>query len=187
MIHRNCAHSVFGSIQQRMKMNFPIWTFYTPKLSQALFVLFCLTFSTNIFGQKSRFVSLELGGSGGIASLNYEKEIWEREVLDLSLRFGFSFVPIDRNNGTVFIFPIMIHGIFGHSAHKFDTGIGQTLSFTSKGALFFRAPLSLGYRFQPIGRRYFFRVAYTPIVSYLVDFQWEHWAGLTFGLRIKGK
>lgn len=149
---------------------------------QSIVILFIfLIFHQSAFGQKQNYFSFELAGSGGIASVNYEHTIMDKTVLDLNMRYGFSFIPIDKNNGTNFIFPIMLHGLIGQKNHKLDLAIGQALSITSKGSFFLSAPLALGYRYQPAEKNYFLRASYTPLVSYLVDFQWQHWGGLTFG------
>ena len=130
---------------------------------------------------QNRFVSFELGGSGGIASVNFEKSMVALGSNRFTMRYGLSFAPIDKNNGNAFIFPVMIHGKWGMGNHFADFGIGQSFTITTRGSAFVRMPLSMGYRFQPENKRYYLRAAYTPIVSYLFNFQWENWAGLTFG------
>lgn len=151
-----------------------------------LLFAFCFL-ASQAFSQGERHLSLELLGSGGIASLNYEQSILQKEPLDLKFRVGVSFAPIDRNNGTALAFPLMLHAVVGQSPHRLDVGAGQTFSLTTKGSFFLRMPLSAGYRFQPEGKRYYLRLAYTPILSYLIDFQWQHWGGFTIGYQIKGK
>ncbi len=140
-----------------------------------------------LIGQQARFLSFELAGSGGIASFNYEKYFHSSKYNSVYYRIGFSLAPIDRNNGTALVFPLMVHTNIGLKAHKLDLGIGQTVSITTKGHIFFMLPLSMGYRFQPDNKRHYWRIAYTPIVSYLIDFQWQHWAGITYGLQLSSK
>ncbi|MCH2177098.1 MAG: hypothetical protein MK193_15360 [Lentisphaeria bacterium] len=103
------------------------------------------------------------------------------------MRYGFSLAPVDPNNGTNLVFPIMGHFIYGASKHKFDAGIGQALSVTTKLGLFISAPMSFGYRLQPEEKNLYWRFAYTPLVSYIVDFQWQHWGGITFGYHFNRK
>ena len=136
------------------------------------------------YGQNDRYVTFELSGVGGFASLNYEKSFFKKGVNDISYRFGFSVTPIDKNNGMVLIFPVMIHDVIGKTAHKLDLGIGQSFSVTTKGDFFILMPISFGYRYQPEDKKYYLRLAYTPLVSYLIDFQWQHWAGFTYGYRL---
>ena len=165
------------------------------------FFLFLLM--TNfIFSQKEKHFSFELAGSGGIASLNFEQAFFKdtvnkivgcdvftnkRKGPQLNWRLGFSIAPVDKNNGTTLVFPIMVHALFGKNQHKLDIGIGQTFSISTKGNFFFMMPASFGYRFQPIDKRYYLRLSYTPIISYLVNFQWQNWAGFTFCYQLKNK
>ena len=163
-------------------------------------LLYILVLLTNVaFAQKDKFLSFELAGSGGIASFNYEQQLFtkdktkivgcdvielERKGPQLNWRIGFSLAPVDKNNGTTLVFPLMFHALFGKNQHKLDVGIGQTFSMTTKGNFFLMMPASIGYRFQPSEKRYYLRLSYTPIISYLVDFQYQNWAGFTFGYRL---
>lgn len=131
-----------------------------------------------------RNIYLELGGSGGFASFNYEWNFASQQRIRWMLRMGISGTYIDKNNGAGIIFPVMAHGIYGKK-HGLDLGIGQALTLTTRGSFFLRTPLSVGYRFEPNRKRMFYRISYAPIVSYLVDFQWEHWGGITIGYKLK--
>ena len=142
---------------------------------------------TQSYAQKQQFFSFELGGSGGLASINYERNYLEKKNYFLQARFGFSYGPIDANNGGVLIFPIMTHAVIGPKNHKIDFGIGQTLSITTKGNFFILMPSSIGYRYQPTTKKYYWRFAYTPIFSYLIDFQTQHWGGITYGFNFSRK
>lgn len=150
-----------------------------------LLIIFSSGISSHSMAQKERFLSIELAGSGGFGSINYERKLVEKQVFKLYGRLGMSVAPVDRNNGFALVFPIMVHGLFGENGHYADLALGQTLSITTKGSIFVRMPLGLGYRFQPIDKRYYLRMSYTPIVSYLVDYQFEHWAGFTYGYQLK--
>lgn len=139
--------------------------------------------------QKLQHLSFELGGVGGFASLSYERELMQKEAFRMDLRLGFSFLPIDANNGYSLIFPVLAHGVFGKGRHQLDVGIGQAFTVTTKGSFFVLMPASLGYRFglgagKADGYRLYLRPAYTPLVSYLLDLQIQHWAGLTVGFRL---
>ncbi|MEL6718892.1 MAG: hypothetical protein AAFP82_09275 [Bacteroidota bacterium] len=147
-----------------------------------LLTLLVLPFFSN--AQKERYLSFELAGSGGLASINYEKELLQKEKARLYYRLGFSFAPVDRNNGAAFVFPLMLHTKIGQGKHLLDLGLGQTISITSRGNFFFKIPASLGYRIEPPDKKQFWRFSYTPIISYLFNYQWEHWGGITFGYKI---
>ncbi len=136
---------------------------------------------------QSNYFSFELAGSGGFGSINFENNILDKENLHLQMRYGFSFTPIDKNNGVNLVFPVMLHALVGKDNHKLDLAIGQALSVTTKLKLFLSAPLAIGYRYQPVNKKYYIRFSYTPLVSYLIDLQWQHWGGVTFGYQFKGK
>jgi hypothetical protein len=150
---------------------------------------------------QKKFFTFELAGSGGVASFNYEQSfypgmdnnVWkdgipdfESRSMQLYWRIGCSLAPVDKNNGIAIVLPVMIHGLFGKTPHYLDLGIGQTFSITTKGQPFILMPAALGYRFQHTERRYYMRLSYTPIISYLVDFQWQNWAGFTIGFELSG-
>ena len=153
-------------------------------VKQILYVILIVV-SNNVFGQEDssddQSVYFELGGSGGLASINYEKQFSKRNYTDFSYSVGLSFAPIDKGNGTGIIAPIMIHAITGKSAHKLDLGLGQGITITTKGNYFFLTTACIGYKFQREKKNWFYRLDYTPLISYLVDFQIQHWAGMTIG------
>lgn len=142
---------------------------------------------THAFGQNASSsdrskgaLSLEVGGIGGFGSISYSKEFKRWNQFGLEYRAGLSFVPIDRNNGDGIIVPLLIHATYGKDKHFADVGLGQAITVTTKGSAFVRMPTSFGYRFQSAGH-VFYRFAYTPVVSYIYNFQWEHWGGITIG------
>jgi hypothetical protein len=172
------------------------------KLQPEKFIIIFLTllWHSMLSAQKHSTFSFELAGSGGFGSFNYEKNIFWRQKLEpildelaspkkigneVDFRVGLSFTPVDPNNGIVLIFPVMLHYHFYKDNHGFDIGLGQTLSMTTKGNFFIRMPFSAGYRFQPLDKNYYLRFSYTPIMSYLLDLQYQHWAGITWGYKLK--
>lgn len=157
------------------------------KVKQLIALLFMLPVGF-VLGQHEKFLTFELGGSGGLASINYETDFCNKEKLKLAFRTGFSILPVDKNNGAALIFPQMIHGRFGQNQHQADIGIGLAPSITTNlGGAYVRLPLSFGYRLEPLSRNYYLKFAYTPLVSFLFDLQWEHWAGITYGYRLGAK
>lgn len=129
----------------------------------------------------------ELGGSGGIGSLNLEKTFRRTNDLAYSWSVGFSLAPIDRNNGTGLVFPLMLHGLYGRKSHHLEFGFGQGITVTTKAHFFALTTFALGYRYQNPDRRTYWRITYTPLVSYLLDFQYQHWAGVSFGISLNPK
>lgn len=143
---------------------------------------------SNTYGQKDRYLSIEAGGVGGFGSFNFEKSFYQKEKLNLIFRTGFSVSPFGSSSGVVLIFPVMIHAVIGQTNHKLDLGIGQAPSATLPvSGVFARMPLNIGYKYEPQDKNHYWRVSYTPLVSYLVQFQWEHWAGITYGYKLKTK
>ena len=151
--------------------------------NRLLFILL-VTVTSFSFSQKkdlAKSIYLELGGAGGLGSLNYEKVFADREKIDCSWRLGLSFAPIDRNNGTAIIIPAMIHGTIGEKKHLLDVGLGQGFTITTRGRIHVLTTASLGYRYNFQESPLFLRAAYTPLISYLLDFQVQHWGGISIG------
>ena len=154
-------------------------------LISARLIIFSFFLALSLVGnsQENGSIELELGGVGGFGSVSYSKTFASKNTIDFNYRVGLSYATIDRNNGAAFIFPVMVHATYGLSNHRVDFGLGQAITVTTRGSLFARMPLSLGYKFDPM-KRVYYRFAYTPIISYLFNFQWEHWGGGTFGFKL---
>jgi len=165
-----------------------------------LLVFLFLLFAGSASAQQ-RDIFLELGGSGGIASINYEhffKKCFFNHTdgsgddgaspFRYSMRYGFSTTPVDKNNGWVLVFPTLMNLVYGNpqQPHRLEIGAGLAPSVTTKGSFYIKSPLFIGYRFQPVEKKIFLRAGYTPIVGWLVDFQWQHWAGISLGYNIGG-
>jgi hypothetical protein len=148
---------------------------------------------------QGKYIHLELGGSGGLGSINLEWKLRAFQTRDsyhefdaqvirdkswITLRAGIGGSPIDKNNGVVLVFPVMVNFIAGLSPHKFEIGGGLAPSVTTKGSFYIKSPLMVGYRFEPNGKNFFFRASYTPIVGWWFDYQWQHWAGISFGIKL---
>lgn len=140
-------------------------------------------FCQNDFKRQSLF--FELAGSGGLGSLNYEQTFNSGKLVNFGWRLGLSLAPIDKNNGSGLVFPIMVQALIGQNAHKFELGLGQGFTITTKGQFFLLTTPSIGYRLQPARKNWFYRASYTPLVSYLVDFQVQQWAGMSIGYTFK--
>jgi len=150
----------------------------------ALIHIFCLSICFSQKDDLSSAIYLEVGGSGGLGSINYEKVFSNREKIDFLWRVGLSIAPIDNNNGTGIVIPAMIHGTIGQKNHKLDMGLGQGITVSTRGSFFLLTTASLGYRYHFKESPLFLRIAYTPLISYLLDFQVQHWAGITIGFTL---
>jgi hypothetical protein len=136
---------------------------------------------------KKKSFYFELAGSGGLGSFNYEKELCKKNITEYTFRAGLSIAPIDKNNGSGIVFPIMLNALVGKTAHKLETGIGQGITITTKGNFFFLGTAVIGYRYQHPEKKWFYRVSYTPLISYIIDIQIQHWAGLSIGYTFNKK
>jgi hypothetical protein len=143
---------------------------------------------------------LELGGSGGLGSFNHEflKPLRSGEKANKNdnsklnnwsrgVRFGIGFTPVDKNNGFVVVVPLMetVHYRKNDSPHVLEISGGVAPSISSKGAWYIKSPLALGYRYDQQDKKLFYRIAYTPIIGWLVDYNWQHWAGISIGYKFK--
>lgn len=137
------------------------------------------------FAFSQRAIFLEIGGNSGLAAVNYEKVFKEKPGLEFNYRLGFTVLP--NSDRTSFIFPVMINIIKGRGNHKLDFGLGQGLTIASDLNAYLRGLINIGYRYQVEDKRLFLRVNYTPFISYLFDLQYEHWAGLSIGYKLKEK
>ncbi|MEL7532680.1 MAG: hypothetical protein AAFN10_15280 [Bacteroidota bacterium] len=135
----------------------------------------------NALFAQTKSLSLELGGSAGLASINYEKAFREAANHQLAYRIGISGFPIDQNSGFAFVLPFALQARWGAKAHQLEAAMGLSLSFTTRLKLFSQAIPSIGYRYQAEGKRVFFKAAYTPLVSFIFNWQYQHWGGLTIG------
>ncbi len=160
----------------------------TMKPIATLIVLFAFLMNANAqTNQHRKSLFFELAGSGGVGSINYESSFFQHKNTEYAWHVGLSFAPIDKNNGTGIVVPLMVSSITGKKAHKLEFGLGQGITVTTKGSFFLLTTLAAGYRYQHPDKRFFYRVTYTPLVSYLVDFQIQQWAGLSIGYTFKSK
>jgi hypothetical protein len=128
---------------------------------------------------------LELGGPGGLGSINYEWRFLKRGKFRMMLRPGFGASPLAGDSGgAAFLFPVMIHSTIG-KVHNLDLGVGQTFALTTNQDFYLYTPISVGYRLEPTKSRLFYRIAYTPIMSTYSGFEVTHWGGITIGFKLK--
>ncbi len=148
------------------------------------FLLLAL-FAMAALSSSAQHLFVELGGNGGLSSVNYEHRFVQKEKVSLQWRAGLSLAPVDRNNGTGIVLPLMLNGLYGRGPHFAELGLGEGITFTTQGEFFLRATATLGYRYQHPDKRITFRAGYTPIISHLFTFQWQHWAGVSVGYQLR--
>lgn len=155
-------------------------------------LIIILTFISEFtYGQsdfvKRKSVYFEIAGSGGVGSINYEKHFLKKNNTEFTWRAGLSLAPIDKNNGTGIVFPLMINSLIGKNSHKLELGLGQGITITTKGSIFALSTAAIGYSYQSQNKEWFYRVTYTPLISYLVDFQIQQWVGISIGYTLSKK
>ena len=154
-------------------------------MKQTILLSILTILTTRAFGQndfhKRKSVYFEIAGSGGVGSFNYEKHFIKKKNTEFTWRVGLSLAPVDKNNGTGIVFPLMINSLIGKNSHKLEMGIGQGITITTKGSFFALTTAAIGYRYQSEHKKWFYRVTYTPLISYLVDFQIQQWGGISIG------
>jgi len=160
-------------------------------LKKKTFIILLIIITQLTYGQtdfdKRKSVYFEIAGSGGVGSFNYEKHFVKRNNTEFTWRVGLSLAPIDKNNGTGIVFPLMINSLIGKNPHKLELGIGQGVTITTKGSFFALTTAAIGYRYQSENKKWFYRMTYTPLISYLVDFQIQQWGGISIGYTLNNK
>lgn len=123
---------------------------------------------------------LELFGNGGYYSINYGYNFYQNKNLKLVASVGIGHHIYSVVNSTTWqpSLPFEFSALFGKKKHHLELGIGFTPFIdseviapmqvgsdpVSKGDPFVSAliPFRIGYRNQKPGRKFFYRIAYTP-------------------------
>ena len=129
---------------------------------------------------------LEVGGIGGLYSLNYDRLF----TPNIGGRIGFSYFSFSSDNFffpsvTMYMFPIALNYFAGEGSSKFELGAGVTIVtgtadwFGVKGSgTAIAGIINIGYRYQPPEGGFLFRIGLTPIVS---STGVHPWGGLSIG------
>ena len=182
-----------------------------------LFGLLCLTFSGKSFGQIAgpaaqvipelyrNSIYLEIGGNGGVGSLNYERLVpFAKPGNMLALRIGTIFAPYGRPGpdfGYEFYLPLEASMLLGKRAVKLELGLGTTIwgyggrrsdSFgpAERYSYLEAVPVfRVGGRWQQPGKHWFMRVGFTPILQEnytVIPYPFSPWAGISVGYNLGG-
>lgn len=133
--------------------------------------------------ENRRNIYLEGLGVAGLGSFNYEFIFVRRNHFQFMFRPGIG-IQTPTSNKILINVPLMAHILAGGKGHYFDFGVGEMPGISTKGEFSIQTPFSAGYRLSPLKRGFFCRIAYTPRMSYIGGFKYEHWAGLAVGLKI---
>ncbi len=142
-----------------------------------IYIIFFLLSTTFAYAQNSKdAIYMELGGTGLIYSLNYDRLLMQEEKLAISVNLGVSYIPNFFPNSD------FAH-IYGNSL-GFSTLVGSSRHFAEIG---FNAsywymkdidddvywltflPIRLGYRYQKKEGGLFFKTSFMPIVPIYQD------------------
>lgn len=114
---------------------------------------------------------VELGGNGGVYSINYARFIGDDFMFRLGAEyFAFSFLGSEVS---VFLAPIVVSYLgIGTADHKLELGVGAVLGYASTTGselvsggqgLAYGATGTIGYRYVPHDGGFTFNVGFTPI------------------------
>lgn len=145
----------------------------------------CLGFSVKAQSKFPAAVFIEAGGSGGFASVNFDKGFFTFKNGFLSGRIGVGYFQGEKyfgNSSGVFVIPTIVNCMLGKSPNWLETGFGLSLGISTKPSVFSRIAPTLGYRYQKSdGKGIFFRITYTPILPSGFGDKMSQWAGISFG------
>jgi hypothetical protein len=153
--------------------------------------LFCLLTpeTGSCQGSYKNALFLELGGNGYYGSLNYERA----NSKGITARIGFFCL----NPKDLFILPVTIGKVFGAGKHHFEIAGGvvfarngdEAISNTGSIEKFLYLTGFVGYRYQVMNQRFFFRAGFTPLWELYDNFIDESpgpfypWGGIGGGYR----
>ena len=147
----------------------------------SIFLLF-LSLTTNA---QDKSVFVEIGGYAGFYSINYQTP-FEIKDIPLKLRLGVSAFPLDKNSGTLILFPIGLNYEIGTGQNRLDLGIGHTVTTSTLPSIHSQSNLSISF-LRKTDEKFWYRVSYTPLISHWVDVQFQHWVGISLGYKLENK
>lgn len=141
-------------------------------------MLACGQDSTDV-GIRKESTYVEFGGTGIVLSVCADRLIRVDKKRTNSFAAGFSFMHLPFSNGlTMLGVPISYNVLFGKRENHFELGFGLTTMFQEETNVtynsidyyryvrFYSVP-RIGYRYQKPEGGFFFRIAFTPVISYL--------------------
>ncbi len=151
-----------------------------------LFLLFAAMRTSAQDSTRTRYANVfaELGGHGGIYSLNYENRFSKMQAFRLNWTAGFSVLPLSGR--AVVDFPVGVNAVFGKTKHKLEIGTSQVLILDlggGKGGTI-RGNIRIGYRYEKPGSRSYWLFSYSPFYSYIHNLQYDNWFGAAWGFYL---
>ena len=120
--------------------------------------------------RRDNAVYLELLGSGGLYSVNYERAL----APALRMRVGVGTWTAESfwgdSDTRMRTFPVMLHAVPGGGAHHLEAAIGALMGHRGRevgeSGAFVSALGLVGYRYEPPHRRFVLRVGFTPFYGF---------------------
>ncbi len=166
------------------------------KLLFYLFVFFMMLYQSSdaqrieAYEYPRSLMSIEIGGSGGYGSINYEYLLKKINKVKISVKIGISTYNLNdylnKFNPDIIV-PIAVSGYYGFN-HNIELGVGQTitnivyadkLNYKPNRVNNFNTNLTFGYRYHEEIGGLVFKIAYAPIIENNKVF--KHWGVLALG------
>ena len=151
-------------------------------LTLPIVVLSCPAFSQS----KPNSLYIEIFGSGGLYSLNYDRLFTE----NIGARIGFMYFAADWlgffSDLEMFLIPSTLNFFIGTGKHKLELGAGPVIIFGSTG-IFGSDQVSgsgvawtgrIGYRYQQPNGGFMWKIGFTPLFGNGV---FQPWDGISLG------
>lgn len=143
-------------------------------------VVFIWLITFNAFSQE-HLVYLELGGAGPMVSMNYERQLTTKPMLNL--RAGLGYVVTWDYEG--FTLPTGLYYLSDlNKGNHLELGINYTFLFDNDqddiGGFFLPA---IGYRKYYPGKKSFFKITFNPVFFNNDPVEVLPWGGVSFGKR----
>jgi hypothetical protein len=137
---------------------------------------------SQLFKHKNNF-QLELGGHGGLYSLNYERILVNRQKFKTTAQAGFSCIPLDPRSITLLV-PVMVNELISFDRHHVEIGLGYLFmgSTHTENLDYFTG--RIGYRYQKPDGRWLVRVGFLGVLNTeerFTQFDFIPWFGLSVG------
>jgi len=127
------------------------------------------------FHRRAQNIYFELGGAGGIFSVDYDTRLTNRRN-GIGMRAGLGFLP-GIFSPSVLTIPVQVNYLLGKQSNFLEIGGGFTYSSAE-----YLGSVIIGYRHQPIQGGFNFRVNVTPLIEAGKVYPFP---GMSFGYSFK--
>ena len=144
-------------------------------MNKIIFSIFILLLTIQVKGQNVEHLNLssrntvyvELLGSGGIYSVNFDRILIPSDTFNVAGRIGLTYLPVieEFNDHPTIGFPFEISFLFGEKNGKLELGIGATYFYAFeelKNSSYTIFVPRIGYRLQKDQGGLFIKTGFTP-------------------------